>query len=690
MKILKLSPLIIVCLGMGYFCGLKKATSSNQDSITVIGNQTSSAKKFKSKKNVNVKGLGKVDALNAAVEKMDLPTVKRKFVELTKNGKVNPVNEADNLLFMALVGRWAKLDAKDLLKYAIQQKNQIAYLLFSSAFQQLAENDLDGALREFKKLDSQQKTLVSRTLVLALTKSDPERAMKFYLEQGDLNDQYTYGGSPIDEIIAALISKNPLKIADFILTIKASGQRQSMIGSFVTQWYRINPESTMKWIETLSVKEDKQAAMDKVMSCLATMNSEKGFFYLEGVQSGSKKDQLIQSLFSQVALNDFDKAQQLLVKLINPADRMMAINGILGGGCQMNREKLMKLATILSPHEASVIYNGMFNYGFPGSDQMNESLVNQLPEGLLKEKMKSQLLSSICYKDPEKALKMFDELSPAATNQSGVVYQLASQLAGINPEKALNWANNLKNPNLKKQAISSIYQKIASDDPENVLTRVKAIQNPVLRDEILQSILKMVAAQNPQKALAYVETLPLDQKINSWSQIAQQQSQNNPAEARRIIELMAKNMTAEQWQSNGSYAVSRIVSDMSEYDFPGVMKWVSTLPQGSAQEQGYASMVETLVRYTPKEAETFLQKMPSSKNRDKATVSFVGSVAQSDPQKAFQWSLSIQNKEDRISAISQTINAWKELDQRDQAMNAITSSRALTTEEAEQFRSMLK
>ncbi len=624
-------------------------------------------------------GARRSTAINGAVGRMDLAKIKELLAETGGRRASMYYSYGDPNLRQALFERWAELDPESLITHAMAQQTMERFEGLGFAFGALAAQDYDAANARLQQLGPDVRDGVKFNMLKALVARDPERAFSTAVNSDDPG---------MKDYLPMALSKwavsDPARAMAAFAAMPPGRSRQTCLMVMGGTLASNDPDAAVAWAGQLGNAMEQSNAMKTILQSIAYSDPIKALALLDKnpeAKSAADGDSMLSSIFSSLARLDFNRAQEEILKLKDPASRVKALAALASSSKQNHGEELLALAATLPAAEAKALYLGDY-WGYSNDTAKTEAFLEQIPAGPLRQQAKLSALNALAYRDPEAAARQLATVQPTMLSYSWPIGEIAGSWAQQDPAKALAWANQLESFDQKKQALSRIYATLTTADPAAAAARLDEITDPKLRTEITSTVVGQWATADPNKALAWSHALPAEDRNAAMRQIAASQIDGNPTLARQIFDQMIQQFSPAEWnQSETRQTAGRMASELAETDPQAAAKFAETLPAGGAQEEAYAKVIGAWSRYAPAEAETWLAQMPAGGIRDQAASTFAATMAASDPAKAYEWAVSITDPTLRRQAAVRSLQAWKANGQIDQARSALQQAGVFSEQE---------
>jgi hypothetical protein len=633
-------------------------------------------------------GLHRTTALTSTVSRLDLTKVKQLLAESGGGGARYYSRFGESNLRQALFQRWAELDPESLITHAMAQHTMERFEGLRYALTAMTEQDYEAATARLQQFAPDLRDNLKSAVFEVLATRDPERAFRTALD-ADAATQWTY----LSTALAKLAASDSARAIAACAALPPGKERQQCLNVLAFTMAARDPEAAIAWAGKLDNALERTNATKAILNNLAFSDPLKALAVLEQglpINSDAFGGSVYSSIFANLARLDFDLAKDEILKLKVPAKRIQALAALAGTSKQNHADELLALAATLPTAEAKALYLGDF-WDYSQDPAKLTAWLEKIPDGPLRQQAKLKALNSLAYQDPETAAKQLATLQPTMLDYSAPIGQIAYAWSAQNPAKALEWANQLGNFDQKKQALQQIYTTLADADPTTAATRLAEITDPKLRTEITATVVGRWATLEPAAALAWSRTLPPEERSAALRQIAGSQISGNPTLARQIFDQMIQQFPPDEWnKSETRDTAGQMATELAETDPQAAAKFAEALPAGSAQEEAYAKVIGAWGRYAPAEAESWLGQMPDGGIRDQAAATFVATVASSDPAKAYQWAVSIADPALRREAAEQSLRAWKDNGQLEQARSALDQAGVFSEQDLKELRKAIE
>ena len=137
-----------------------------------------------------------------------------------------------------------------------------------------------------------------------------------------------------------------------------------------------------------------------------------------------------------------------------------------------------------------------------------QECLNQLPDTQWKQEFLSDLGSEMSVTDPRDAIQVAQQMKPGHA-QTCSLQVVVCNWADSDPNAALAWVANVKDPSLREPLMASAVQSYALTDPAQAATwLVSEVKSPQIVDDAALNILKTWVVKDPAQAADWVAQFP--------------------------------------------------------------------------------------------------------------------------------------------------------------------------------------
>ncbi len=593
-------------------------------------------------------------------------------------------NNPEALLQAAAYEKWAETDPEDLIAFGLSQTNPRRYAALNAAFAALARQDPDAALARMNRLDPDNRDKVRDGLISVLAEDAPKRAFELAMAETGSDSRYLQS-----QVMAQWMKSDPEAALSAFAALPKGKIRAQCLDSIVSNMASKDPDAALAWAGALTAADERRKARSSVLDTLSFQNPEKAMeLLLKDPSLGSSNDPFssggVTQVISNLARLDYDKAKKAAFSLTNPAQRVAALAALAGGTRKNHAEDLLALAATLPAAEAKALYLG--NSWWESDAASLAKWAEGVPDGPLRQQIKSRLTGQLAWEDPEEAAKQLGEVKPGMMPYTNIAENIAERWADLDSEKALAWASGLENFGQRKSAVTAAFGRMADSDPAAAASKLSSLTDPEIRTGAAAAIATRWVAQDPEKALVWAKSLTGDQQSAALRQIAQAQVRSSPDQAREVVGLLVSSLPPDDWKkSEYRQLVGNMAGEFAETDPAAAAKFAATLPAGEAQNTAYSQVIGNWARYSPDEAENWLGQLDAGDVRDHAAGSFAESVASYDPERAYDWALSIDDPIQRRKATENALASWKNQGGTQEARQALQDAGVFTEQEIKEL-----
>lgn len=275
-------------------------------------------------------------------------------------------------------------------------------------------------------------------------------------------------------------------------------------------------------------------------------------------------------------------------------------------------------------------------------------------------KIKSKILNSLYYKDPIAAWEIYQSL-PAKSMPSHMRGSLITQLARVDPEKALGVALASKSANVANTGVANTFKALAAADPDAALQRLTSIPEGALRDAAFSSIASTWSETDPKGALRWAGNLQDDKRIDAICKIIPNLADSDSQASAKLITSLISKSDANVSESVIT-ATTGLIEKWSRADASSAAIWAESLPQGSTKSRAYQSLTKQWLAQDREKASAWVNSLPKGEMRDVGVNQIIAATQHTEPDTAFKWASSLSNSSQRLSRLRSVVRRWKNTD----------------------------
>ena len=331
------------------------------------------------------------------------------------------------------------------------------------------------------------------------------------------------------------------------------------------------------------------------------------------------------------------------------------------------------------------IFESVLNAVYAQEDP--ERFLANLPPGVVGGARRGEYmvaLRAMAASDIDRALEFYDNLeSPNDRAMLGAI--IAGEFAGRDPDRAVQWAFEQGNSNA--DLVIGVLSQLATVDPGRALLAVDQLDNAHLRRQVLGNVVSSAAQSDPLAARAYVDSIadPQEQEMATYALFNTWLSFDPAAALDNLLGTDVNN--ADSLLAQAAYNLAMVDVDAAIRTLPRLdsqvaAQWRATIAQQLMQQRGteaaqrfieqqrgqpgYAQMqaavINVLVDQDIHAARQLVDSMPAGIERDQSYAMVVSRHAYSYPQEAAGWLASIHDDSMRAMASQQVASAWHHTD----------------------------
>ena len=321
------------------------------------------------------------------------------------------------------------------------------------------------------------------------------------------------------------------------------------------------------------------------------------------------------------------------------------------------------------------------------AQEQPERFLANLPPGVMRGPLSGEYLVALrvlAARDVDRALDYYDGLtSPNDRALLGSV--IAGELATRDPERAIQWA--LEQDTSNATVVVGVLSQLAAVDPTRALFAIDQLDNAQVKRQVLGSVVGSAAQSDALAARAFVDNIanPRDREIathalfNTWVMVDAAAALDN------LLSTKVKNADSLIAQAGFNLAMNDLDAAIRTLPRIGGQvagQWRAAIVQQLVQQRGaaagqrfveqqrgqpgYAEMqaaaINGLVDQDIHAARHMVESMPAGSARDQSYATVVSRHAYNDPQEAAGWLASIEDEQLRAMATQQVASAWQQTD----------------------------
>jgi len=544
-----------------------------------------------------------LDEPNSRLRELRLTTLLARFSELDPRAAIEfaRTRYLDPELLVPLFESWARSDpdaAIDELALITPPARQREIALAMLA---VIGNDDDAIERVAAALPAASRASFEIDSWLARAEADPAGALRELLAMP--RDQRQ---SVLLPRLARLAAANdPVGAIALAASISDYAQRRSFRDTVITTWAGNDPEAVFAWLETAAIKDLPEST--QVYQALATSDSDRLFEMVEALPPAIRTN-AERAAMQALAETNAMAALARLESMPPGQARDSLLTTIAQTYGRQNPDLALAWARSLPPAQSqAALRSVIMGVASVDPDRAFDLVLANLESGRVNSSLPPELASLSLTSD----LSLILTLSTIGSGAQDVDFgRMVDRLASI------------QNPQVRSM-LSQTVGSWSRADPEAALNW--AVANVSRLDpSAFAQMAQGLAQQDPARALAMVDRVPPDQRPQWVQGLAQQFAQNDPAQARNLI---------ERYRGQPEYSAL------------------------------YGTVASTMARTDPAAAAALMQEAPagSSVENRSAVAQIAREWSRRDPAAAADWALGLDQTMQR-QALTLVATSWAERD----------------------------
>ncbi len=501
-------------LCVGFYWGGVRASSSVH--ATLPSKNIDEARGAAHKAAANQDTKIKKDAQNAASEATleslseDLATRVRRFTanmslaEIEKAVQAlaaSPNAESNIGLRAELMRAWARQNIGSAWQYVTTLRTQYdRQNLVSAVVGELAKTNPQEALKRTSELTAPQvKASVTRKLFEDWSKVDPRAAVAYWNAHPDLPADST--GMALT--FSTLARSNPSLAAELALQYRSPSLMPIELSGALKTWAEKDAGAARKWVESLPDAASREKAFGALAQALMEIDPKQGLEIAARMPAGAAGGDLTRRLLTTWMGQDPGSTIDYLARLPQAEAKAAAgsLTYVMG---QLPVAEQQRLLEKMPEGEAkmNMITSLVANNNRSGRFNEAVGLLNELPDGRVRDQSLHRLATDWAVKDPGAALNWIQQ-QPDSSDRDLMVAAYAAQLAKTNPQAALKSVQNIPDVNVQIGALRNLYYNWSQVDAN---AANEWLNNAKLLSEGQRSTMRNLAA-GPQMTILPVPSV---------------------------------------------------------------------------------------------------------------------------------------------------------------------------------------
>ncbi|MDD5262648.1 MAG: hypothetical protein PHD76_12455 [Methylacidiphilales bacterium] len=427
--------------------------------------------------------------------------------------------------------------------------------------------------------------------------------------------------APASDLNSILKESNPYRmmkdLSAYLDTVKAEDmahimkQLESMPQSMAKlqatsmlmgRWADLDPKGAMAAALDGKNRFSNLMNISSVFAAVAASNPQEAINQIQQITDPRQRSAALQAAIGQLALQDPQKALQLLQSSGDTnagGGRMGGMFGARGG-----------------------LYGTLFCQLASKDIGQATQMALQLPAGNDRSNAFQGIASQWAQKDPQAAIAWMVGQLPAGADRDSAQRTIVDNWAATDPKAAILYAQS-QTGDTAANLVRNVAAQWLNSDSAAAVSWLKTLPDGATKTQVINALSNQWARSDPQTAAAYALTLT--------------------GEAQATL----ANAVAGRWASSDPAAAA---------------KWIASLPAGTQNNGVYTTMATEWARKDSYQASTWLQQLPTGSNRDSAILGFTNQVVRSDPEGALLWSVTIGDTQTRLDQTQKIYQRWSKTD----------------------------
>ncbi len=460
-------------------------------------------------------------------------------------------------------------------------------------------------------------------------------------------------------------------------------KNRSLEGTIWRTWSKLDLDAALEHARGLSSPADKNLAAQTMLAAYGYLgNAETDRIEQElGVRADGNAR-------ARYLFNIADRSPAEAVSWIQslpPMQQPEAVRWLAGYLARRDSADMLAYAGLFQNPQHRRMFEDVIKAAY--AQEQPERFLANMPPGSLQGSRGGQYmvaLRALAATDVDRAIEYYDGLtSPNDRAMLGPV--IAGEIAARDPDRALQWAleQDTSNANL----VATVLSQIAAVDPARALLAIEQVDNPLVKRQALNNVVMSAAHADPLAARAYVDTIadPRDREAATHALFSAWMSNDPAAALDHLLGTEVKNADSLIAQAGFNLAMNDLDAAMRtlpRVDGPVAAQWRTAIAQQLVQQRGaeaarrfieqqrgqpgYAQMQEAVVNEMVDQdiyaARQMIDGMPAGSVRDRSYAAVVSRHAYDNPQEAAAWLASIEDEGMRAMASQQVASAWHRTD----------------------------
>lgn len=342
-------------------------------------------------------------------------------------------------------------------------KSELNHRTLINKIYALIETDHEMAARLLKDSPLDERQALTLSLVKSWSQFDPLAALEWFqqLEHTLSDSEFRIGHRAILKNFALV---DPQSAYDHVSTLVNMDLKNELLFDVATGWASIDPAAALDWANSLSALEPEvvEAAYSVAMEAYLEVNPEEAIDALEGIESEALKAQLVPQAASIIANHDLDRSLSWIGEFKQSHIRQAGIAAVAQSALDQKKSHDRVLDILLN--EPSLY-----------KDEAYEMV---------------ETLKLLAYKSPELVLSRFEQIPSAVGAEVTTVLSQGSLRKGTDIEAYGEWLRNLPTGGIRDAGVLALAQHNTREEPNKAIQWAQELSKPEERISVISEIIR--------------------------------------------------------------------------------------------------------------------------------------------------------------------------------------------------------
>ena len=499
--------------------------------------------------------------------------------------------------------------------------------------------------------NAQQRATLLQILVVRLTEIDPQTAANIALDAYQNKDysllHHVYQHWAKLNLEAAISSANNIKdsyqqntaaqgvlatinVSDVQLVTEVSKRlgiktsEEQHVGNALIEKAIQDPESALQEAMLMPQGYERDNTLQSVIDAWATQDPQQAFAYVERIADNRIRLQLQETILYRWAESDPQAAYEIMQTL--PKGRTSNVNYTIFTNIanQNPREALNLIENISSSRNRVDAYNATIQTWAAKDARAAANFITQIDNKQLRQQLAPTVIQYLSTESPDDALIFARELDP--NGQMYLQDTVIGQIAGTNPERALQLAQSAELVTVRQQLMVTVVNNLSYQDPQRAAAMIDQIPSAEITPEIINSVVYNWANSDPDAAIAWVNSKSGSLRNDGLISIGSQLASVDPDLAASYLPQL-NGQVRESWAQNITY-------NYSSYDLAEAAIWIENFRGESIYNNLLSSVVNQAASTDVDYALQLAQNTSNAKQRNGLIRQIADQISYSNPQRA--------------------------------------------------------